>query len=89
MEEMNYIDLDKVTGGEIEGPESFDDATVICGGNLYNISNLREIAGQIHTGQKVRVHPTFRYKIDGVELCAVEVGGMTYFTEWTNIALGG
>ena len=88
MEEMNYIDLDKVTGGEIEGSETFNDATVIFGGNLYNTSNLREIVGQLQVGQKVKVHPTFRYIIDGVEYCIVEVSGATYFTEWTNIALG-
>lgn len=87
MEEMNINDLEKVTGGEVEGPETFNDATVAQNGNLYNIRNMREVVGQIQAGQKIRVHPEFRYNLAGVDYCTVEVDGMTYITEWANIAL--
>ena len=87
MNEMNVNDLELVTGGEFEGPESFSDATVVLNGNLYNERDLREVVGQIQAGQKVRVNPVFRYNIAGVDYCAVEVNGATYITEWANIAL--
>ena len=87
MDELNVNDLELVTGGEIEGPESFTDATVAQNGNLYNPRNIREVVGQIQAGQKIRVHPEFRYNIAGVDYCTVELNGVTYVTEWANIAL--
>lgn len=88
MRELSIDDLDHITGGEIEGPEDveYNATEVIRDGNLYNMSNMKEVVGSIHIGQKVKINPYFSYIIDGTLVCAIEVNGSVYITERDNVA---
>ncbi len=84
--EMNLDMLEKVTGGQYDPDVVFNKSQVVCGGNLYDLNNLRLAVGSIQPGQDIEVHPEFEYQIDGKVFCIVRVNGVDYYTERANIA---
>ena len=63
--EMNLDMLEKVTGGQYDPDVVFNKSQAVCGGNLYDLNNLRLAVGSIQPGQDIEVHPEFEYQIDG------------------------
>jgi hypothetical protein len=86
MKEINLNELAGVSGGQYDPDVTYIDTQVIKSGNLYNVSNIRETAGQIQFGQAIQRHPDYSYYMNGVELCLVRIGTKDYVTERANIA---
>ena len=84
--ELNLDDLENISGGQYDPDVEYSKAKVICGGDLYNVNNMREVVGQIQPGQDVELHPDFEYYINGMRLCLIRVNGTDYVTERKNIS---
>jgi hypothetical protein len=83
--EMSLDELDKVTGGQYDPDVEYTRKYAACGGNLYKINDIREIAGQLQVNQEVELHPDFEYYCNGKVYCIVRVNGVDYMTERENI----
>lgn len=84
--ELSLDELEKVTGGQYDPDVEYSKAKVVSGGNLYSISDIRNIVGWIEPDQEVEVHPEFEYWMNGKVFCIVRVNGRDYLTECGNIA---